>query len=105
MRPNSNDWIEWRKFVLSELKRLGKDANYIHQQLVQINETLLRNTVSLEEHMKRTNLLEDKIEHIDTHVKKVQALGWLFSTDNLVLKGILAALSVFGAILVRKYCL
>ncbi len=102
-RNKPDDWMEWRKYVLAELKRLAKDTTLTHKQLAQLNETLIRNTISLEEHVKRTNLLEAKVGHIDAHVKKVQAIGWLFSKDNLVLKALLAAAAVAGAILVRKY--
>jgi uncharacterized protein YwgA len=71
----NGEWGSWSNHVLSELKRLDSGVSKANDTLEEhktsleaINQTLIRNTVSLEEHVKRTNLLERKFEHIDTEV-------------------------------------
>lgn len=68
-------WVEWSQHVLAELKRLDQNHNRIIDKIDQIDEkfceynTLLtRNTVSLEDHVRRTNLLETKVEHVESEV-------------------------------------
>lgn len=44
----------------------------IVEHLGRIDVTLMRNTVTLEEHVKRTNILEDRIKPIEKHVFMLQ---------------------------------
>lgn len=53
--------------VLNKLDEMDK-------RIDSIDITLAKQHVSLEEHIKRTNLLEMKLEPIDTHVKSVNAV-------------------------------
>jgi len=52
------------------LEQLSK----IEESLSRIDKTLERNTVSLEYHIKITDMLESKVEHVDTHVKMVNGV-------------------------------
>lgn len=71
----ANDWKEWSNHVLAELKRFDKNHESIHDKIDKMdsrldkyNETLIRNTISLEDHILRTNLLEKKMEHVESEV-------------------------------------
>lgn len=46
----------------------------IQKDVKEIDKTLVRNTDSLDVHIKRTNILEKKMERVDTHVNKVEAV-------------------------------
>lgn len=46
----------------------------IQKDVQQIDKTLTRNTDSLDVHIKRTNILEKKMEKVETHVNKVEAV-------------------------------
>lgn len=48
--------------------------NEILERLHRIELIMERNTTSLEEHMRRTEVLEQKMEHVDTHVKMVNGI-------------------------------
>lgn len=70
-----NDWDEWRAHILAEIKRFNKEHSLFSRKMSKFdsrldryNEILIRNTVSLEEHIKRTNLLEKKVDHVETEV-------------------------------------
>ena len=47
----------------------------IDERLDNIDKTLAVNTRLLDDHIKRTNLLEDKMGHVDKHVYTVQTAG------------------------------
>jgi chromosome segregation ATPase len=79
--PNG-EWKEWSNHVLAELKRFDRAHDSLHSKLDkldcrmdQYNETLIRNTASLDEHIRRTDLLEKKVESIegDVHGLKMQS--------------------------------
>lgn len=46
----------------------------IQKDVKEIDKTLARNTDSLDIHIKRTNILEKKMERVDVHVNKVEAV-------------------------------
>ena len=48
--------------VVSEIRQ---DVKEIKKEVAEVNKTLLRNTVSLEVHERRTKLAEDRIERIE----------------------------------------
>lgn len=104
---NGGEWKEWRQFVLAELKRLSKDTAQTHKRLETYNEILIRNTTSLEEHVKRSNLLEMRIEQVDEQVKRtanlVSFFNWLTNKDNLITKAILALGTLAAAYIVKRY--
>jgi hypothetical protein len=71
----NGEWREWSNHVLAELKRFDKNADQLHLKIDKMdkrfddyNETLVRNTVSLEEHIKRTNLLENKVGAVEDEI-------------------------------------
>jgi len=77
---NPGDWNEWSRHVLAELKRLDRANEHLHSKfdklhlsLDKYNEILVRNTASLEEHMRRTNLLESRLEKVDQEVDGLSA--------------------------------
>lgn len=53
------------------MDEIKKEIKEIQRSLNNIDVTLAKQHVSLEEHIRRTNLLEQKLEPIDTHVKMV----------------------------------
>lgn len=53
--------LQLTQLILTKVDRLDTRQD-------EMDRTLVRNTVSLEEHVKRTNLLEAKIEPIEAHV-------------------------------------
>lgn len=74
----------------------------IEERLDSIDITLTRNTVSLEHHIKRTDLLQDashnlsaQLEPIKTHVTKVQGALQVF--------GAIAALATFILVILQIY--
>ena len=54
-----------------KLDKIKDDVNDIKVSLAKIESTLERNTESLIEHVKRTNLLEDKVEVLKDEVTPV----------------------------------
>jgi len=60
---------------------MSEDIKYIRGKMDdleghvgEINKTLAVNTTLLDEHIKRTNQLEEKLEPVEDHVKSVHAL-------------------------------
>lgn len=56
------DWQEWSRHVLAELKRLSDGQD-------KISETLARNTEGLQDHMRRTEVAEARIEMLQEEAK------------------------------------
>ena len=52
MINSGNDWKEWSKFMMEEIKSL-------HEEHKKMNSILLENTQSLKEHIRRTEILEN----------------------------------------------
>jgi hypothetical protein len=50
---------------------LMQEIGKIRDEQVEQGKTLVRNTVSLEEHIRRTNLLEKKVAHVEEQVGNV----------------------------------
>ncbi len=80
-----SDFKEYSELILHELKRIDAKIERHDDRLDIYNENLLRNTLTLEEHVKgsiasnkRLTIVEDslatidnKVNHIDVHVSKV----------------------------------
>ncbi len=102
-----NDWNEWRRLVLSEIRRLAREQAKLANKVGEYNETNIRNTASLEEHVKRTNLLEARLESIEDHVEEakpvVSVLYWLVKRDNIVTKALLAIGVGAATYIVKRY--
>jgi hypothetical protein len=56
---NSGDWKQWSQYVLNELKETREEIKNIYEQIKLQGETLLVNTGHLEEHMARTEQVEE----------------------------------------------
>ena len=102
-----NDWNEWRRLVLSEIRRLAREQAKLVAKVDEYNGTNIRNTTSLEEHVKRTNLLEARLESIEDHVEEakpvVSVLYWLVKRDNIVTKALLAIGVGAATYIVKRY--
>ncbi len=59
---------------MADLDRLFEKIEKIDDRLSNIDLSLVRNTISLEEHVKRTNILEEEIRPIKKHVLMVEAI-------------------------------
>lgn len=62
-------------------KAVRKDIEHIKRSLASMDKTLALQHQSLEIHIKRTDLLEQKLEPIERHVQQVRGvskfIGWL----------------------------
>jgi hypothetical protein len=83
--PIMSDFKEYADLILNELKRQDLDHRDTMDELNKIKDaqsehekTLLRNTLSLEDHMRRTEILEDlhgiNASRIDEHDVKLEEL-------------------------------
>lgn len=91
MTENDGEWKEWSKHVLIELKRLADGQNASNDNIEVINNTLIRNTTSLEEHIRRTNLLEAAMKIVESHVQMMNGAFKLIGLVS-VLSGIVIGL-------------
>jgi archaellum component FlaC len=55
----------------SRNQRIDDKLDKVMEHITSIDVTLAKQHVSLEEHIKRTNMLEDKLEPIEKHVNMV----------------------------------
>ena len=62
--------------------------NRIEEKLDHISTTLVKQQVILDEHVRRTNILEEKFEPVETHVKNLQGVVKFFKFI-----GVLAAIA------------
>jgi conjugal transfer/entry exclusion protein len=108
-----SDLKEYTNLVLHELKRIDSKIEKHDERLDKYNETLLRNTITLEHHVKgsiasnkRLKIVEDQIEnlntqveHIDDHVTKIQSFAMFFYPTTKKLKWIVT----FIGLIVSSY--
>ena len=76
--------------ILDKLDRLQENMN-------DMDKTLVRNTDSLEHHIKRTDLLEESIKPLKKHVLMAEAV--------LKVMGLTAAISSFVAVIFKAFML
>ena len=69
---SGGDWSEWRLHILKTMELLSDSIDAVRQQQKKQGETLLRNTASLEDHIKRTNLLEEKMDKVEAADNRMQ---------------------------------
>ena len=74
-----------------DAERFFNKIEKIDERLSNIDVSLVRQTVSLEEHVRRTNLLENEIRPIKRHVLMVEASLKVVGLLSIIL-GIAAAL-------------
>lgn len=84
------------ELILQELRDMRGEQ-------VEQGKTLVRNTVTLEEHVKRTNLLEKRMEHVDnevdglkTHIAKINTVFDLLKPTKEKMKWIFIVASIIG---------
>lgn len=80
--------MDFNDRILDKLDKLQENMN-------EMDKTLVRNTDSLELHMKRTDLLEESIKPIRKHVLMAEAV--------LKLMGLTAVVSSFIAVLYKVF--
>lgn len=101
---------EFSNLILNEFKRV--DLNHrdliggiekIRDEQIEQGKTLIRNTASLEEHIRRTNLLETKMTHVEeevdglkSHVDKVNFVLNLLKPTKEKLKWLLILSALTG---------
>ena len=93
-----NDFME---HITAALNKLETKVDGINVKITDIDKTLLRNTISLEEHMKRSDQLEHYHNHLKTSVRPVltaYTVAWGISKIVVgisVLVGLLKLLGLF----------
>lgn len=64
---------------------MKKRLKLIEKHLVSIDVTLAKQSVILEEHVKRSNMLEDKLQPVERHVAMIQGAVKLISLLAVIL--------------------
>ena len=70
--------------------KIEEKLDKISEHLSDIDKTLVRNTSSLDEHIRRTNLLEEKMLPVEKHVTQVNGALKLIGVISLLLSIFLA---------------
>lgn len=70
-----------------ELQYIRAKVDRMDERLDSIDKTLTLNTQSLVEHVKRTNILEQKLEPVERHVALVNATAKVLSVLFSILLG------------------
>lgn len=73
-----------RKINEDRLMRIEDKVDQVSEKLGEINVTLSAQHVSLKEHIRRTNILEKKIEPIEKHVTMIQGIAKLIILASAV---------------------
>jgi len=91
--------------ILQEMTRIHTSHDRIFDKLSEQGETLVRNTTSLEEHVRRTNLLETKVGHVEvevdglkTHLTKINTLITLLKPTKTKVKMAILVSSLLGSL-------
>lgn len=63
-----------QKHTEDRLMRIEEKVDQVSEKIGEINSTLSAQHVSLKEHIRRTNILEKKIEPIEKHVNMVSGI-------------------------------
>jgi len=64
--------------------RLEEKIDIVVEKIANIDVTLAKQSVLLDEHIRRTNLLEDTLEPIKNHVNKVDFILKLIGASGIV---------------------
>lgn len=73
-------------------KRLEDKLDKLDERLDNIDKTMIRNTVSLEDHIRRTEILEEKIDPIEKQISQVQG-ALKFTGIVALIAGLIASLA------------
>lgn len=101
----SNEWKEWSVHVLAELKRFDDNHKRIYDKLEEQGQTLVRNTITLEEHVRRTNLLEtevskvkEEVDGLHIHLGKVDTILSIFKPTKAKIKMLVLISSLLASL-------
>lgn len=93
---------EWKQLMLSSVEKLSSRMDKIADNQLEQAKILTRNTVTVEEHHRRSTLLEDEfkivkndVEEVKEHVHNIQGMGKLFRWMGIVAGSLI---SLFGLI-------
>jgi hypothetical protein len=79
-----------------KFERMESKIDKIDERLDSIDKTLAVNTESLKEHMRRTEMLENTVIPIKTHVNQLQGGIKLLGIISLILGIVLSLYNLFG---------
>ena len=66
-----------------------KDVAGIKEDLIEIKIWLAKNTESLDYHIKRTNILEQKVDHVDEHVQFMKSLSKILTVSGTIVAALI----------------
>ena len=69
-------------------ERKANQLDRIEIRLDSIDVTLVKNTISLDEHIKRTNLLEEELKPVKAHVNLMNAMAKIVAAGGTILLGL-----------------
>lgn len=75
-------WNEAARYVLEELKRLNVASEKTLAKIEEIKESTSKNTRSLEEHMRRTAIAEERIDNLEQEYLDVRFVKRLFKLST-----------------------
>jgi uncharacterized protein YdcH (DUF465 family) len=81
---------------MSDFDRIFDKIEKIDDRLNNIDTSLVRQTVSLEEHIRRTNLLENEIKPVKRHVIMVESVFKFIGAISVVIGTAAALYEIFG---------
>ena len=84
------------KLILDFLKAIDAKVDKLDERLDDVDKTLIRQHASLEEHIRRTDLLEKKLEPVEDHVKQVQGGVKLIGFLSLGLGVVVTIMKLLG---------
>lgn len=103
---DGSDWGDWRQHVLKSLEDVERVLEKVTDKQAEQSEILTRNTITVEQHHRRSTLLEQEIKRMETdmaevreHVQQVQGAGklirWIGFTASAIM-GVLGLLKLMG---------
>lgn len=72
MSKNNKPNDDVMKLVLSKLDKIDSKIENVDSRLNEMDKTLVKQELNLAEHMRRTDLLENKLEPVEKHVERMQ---------------------------------
>lgn len=84
-----------KNLIVDLILDIKKDVSDLKQSQIETKEIAVKNTVVLEEHMRRTDIAEKRIELLQEEIKPIKDH---VTSVNTIAKFLLAALKVLGVI-------
>ena len=76
----------------ADMQRVIEKLDKLDERLDSVDKTLIKQESNLSEHMRRTKLLEEKMEPVESHVRSIHSV-MKFLMKALVIFGILAGVA------------